>query len=251
MRVRCLRCLPCKNFRARSWTIRLMEQEKISNNNYFLTLTLDDEHLTWAIDHPTLSKRDVQLFFKKLRKQLPENSLKYYAVGEYGETTKRPHYHMILFNTGIDNSKVLQNIIFTSWTDTYGANKGFCHVGSVTPSSVKYVSGYLEKGINDEILLEKIHREFNLMSKGIGANYVQNNFKLHQENEKFTFRHEGHDVPLPRYYAERIFSEQTRQSFAQKVSESLPKRSPTEEKNHYSALAERVRSKQSLKNKRR
>lgn len=47
-----------------------------------------------------LSKRDVQLFLKRLRKQLTKVSnekLRYYCIGEYGPQHLRPHYHLLFF----------------------------------------------------------------------------------------------------------------------------------------------------------
>lgn len=54
---------------------------------------------------PYLSKRDIQLFLKILRKKLYDEfqqtnkcyRFRYFVVGEYGETLFRPHYHAILF----------------------------------------------------------------------------------------------------------------------------------------------------------
>jgi hypothetical protein len=42
-------------------------------------------------------KRDLQLFFKRLRKAYPDVKLRYFACGKYGEQFARPHYHVILF----------------------------------------------------------------------------------------------------------------------------------------------------------
>ena len=38
----------------------------------------------------------VQLFFKRLRKQLSPNPLRFFQCGEYGEETFRPHHHVVL-----------------------------------------------------------------------------------------------------------------------------------------------------------
>ncbi|AXH78089.1 MAG: replication initiator protein [Microviridae sp.] len=251
MAVRCGKCPSCQKFTASQWNIRLIEQEKCTKNNYFITLTLTDDNITWGFDSPTLSKRDIQLFLKLLRKRISPQKVKYFAVGEYGETTKRPHYHLLIFDTGIDSPKVLQNVIYTSWIDKNDESKGFCHVGDVTPDSIRYVSGYMEKDQNGEILSEKVQREFRLMSKGIGENYLINSKNYHLSNEKFTYKIGKVDAPLPRYYRDRIFSEQQREAYAARVVESIPKRSPTEEKNHREALANRISSIKKLKTKRK
>lgn len=63
----------------------------------------DDSRLSY------LSKRDLQLYFKLLRKDLYETfkrvngvsdySFRYYAIGEYGSSTYRAHYHCLVFVT--------------------------------------------------------------------------------------------------------------------------------------------------------
>lgn len=58
----------------------------------FVTLTYDDEHLP---ANASLSKRDVQLFFKRMRKA--GFSLRYVCCGEYGENGGRPHYHCVFY----------------------------------------------------------------------------------------------------------------------------------------------------------
>lgn len=180
-----------------------------------------------------------------------DNKLIYFVVGEYGTHTKRPHYHALLFNTGINSQEVLLNLIYLAWTNEKGESKGFAHCGNVTMESIRYVAGYMEKGIDGEVLDENIQREFNLMSKGIGKEYIKHNFYYHQENEKFTYKNGKKDEPLPRYYKERIFSDADRQAYVEKVEASIPKRTPTEEKNNIRARIERIRALNNLKSKRK
>lgn len=49
---------------------------------------------------PYLRKRDLQLFFKRLRKLLSaygDEKIRYFACGEYGPVHFRPHFHFLLF----------------------------------------------------------------------------------------------------------------------------------------------------------
>ena len=67
----------------------------------------------------TLQKSDLQKFFKRLRKKTHEK-ISYYAVGEYGDNTQRPHYHIILFNA-------IPRIVEAAWSiDT--CSNGHCHL---------------------------------------------------------------------------------------------------------------------------
>lgn len=245
MRVRCGKCLPCRNSRAGSWTIRLIEQEKCSNDNKFVTLTLDEEHITYALNHPTLNKRDLQLFFKRLRKKYPEEKFKYYAVGEYGSNTKRPHYHMIIFRNKSGKTDFEWKVLGT-W------NNGFIHVGDVTTASIRYVAGYLEKGIYGEDLDEEIQREFSIMSKGLGEEYINKTKKYHEENNKFEYHTGGGKfTALPRYYREKMFSDEARRIYAEDIKEKYASNTPLQEENKYQALRDRIKAKQSLKNQRK
>lgn len=246
MVVRCGKCLPCRDFKAGEWTIRLLEQEKCSKGNYFITLTLDDQHLTWTDKEPTLNKRDVQLFFKRLRKKLP-NKIKSYSVGEYGKTTKRPHYHSIIFDTKIKKDDFEWKLL-GSW------DKGFVHVGDVTPASIRYVAGYLEKDIMGNEKTEEVQREFSLMSKGLGLDYVKNSFYYHRENKKFEYHSGGGRFrPLPRYYRNKIFAKQDAEEYAQTIKVSMGEgfKKPSEEENDLNARINRLKAKQSLNNKRK
>ena len=65
------------------------------DHNCFLTLTYDEANLP---RHGQLLKRDLQLFFKRLRKLM--GPFRYVACGEYGDLRRRPHFHVALF--GVD-----------------------------------------------------------------------------------------------------------------------------------------------------
>ncbi|AXL14883.1 replication initiator protein [Microviridae sp.] len=91
----CGRCMPCRINTKRMWTGRIIgESVAYKNNSTFLTMTYDEEHKP---KDNSLSFRDLQGYLKRLRSgSLGE--LRYFAVGEYGDKTARPHYHAIIFN---------------------------------------------------------------------------------------------------------------------------------------------------------
>lgn len=210
--VRCGKCSPCLRSRASAWTIRMLQELKTSSNNWFITLTLSDEFLTWGFDRPTLVRRDIQLFMKRLRKLLP-NRVKFYAVGEYGSKTLRPHYHLILFNTGIENKNELEWTILSAW------DKGMIHAGYVTEASIRYVAGYLEKDHEGNHSTENIQREFNQMSKGIGISYIEKAQQYHIRNNKFDYSLGGGQfTALPRYYRRKIFDESKLNEYAEQIA---------------------------------
>ena len=85
----CGKCQECKKAKYMEWLKRIKKELTFHKKNYMLTLTYDNEHIT------KLNKEDLQLFFKRMRKQ--NYFVRYWYVGELGETTQRPHYHCIMF----------------------------------------------------------------------------------------------------------------------------------------------------------
>lgn len=67
-------------------------------SNSFLTLTYRDENLPITTSGmSTLAPEDLRNFMKRIRKACSPILLRFYGVGEYGDTTWRPHYHVALF----------------------------------------------------------------------------------------------------------------------------------------------------------
>lgn len=123
-----------------------------------------------------LCKRDLQLFFKRLRKAHPVGTipLKYYAVGEYGGKTYRPHYHIILFNSAIELMVDKTDLLRLQATSFDGHSevkciqwdKGHMTVGRCTPASVGYTLKYISKQKKiPEYKGDDRLPEFSLMSK--------------------------------------------------------------------------------------
>lgn len=201
--VSCGRCPYCLRRRVAEWSFRLRKEDERSDASFFVTLTYKDiSHFT-PRGFMNLSKRDLQLFFKRLRKDTPETVWKYYAVGEYGTDNWRPHYHIILFASTQWTKDQLLIQLYKSW------NQGIVDVGSVTGASVAYTLKYVQKPKrvpvhkNDDRL-----PEFSLMSKGLGSNFITKNiedyYRSHLE-DNFVLQ-DGFKVPMPRYYRERILT---------------------------------------------
>lgn len=137
----CGQCMPCRYNLRRKKTTRLLLEANSHENNCFVTLTYEDKHIPRLKNGlETLSIRDHQLFLKRLRGRLPPFSLRYYLVGEYGETTFRPHYHAALFGIGHSESEIVQE----SW------GKGYVHVGDLEKESAQYIAGYVTKKMTNK-----------------------------------------------------------------------------------------------------
>lgn len=187
----CGKCLECRQEISRFWSFRLMAEQTTNPYNVYLTLTYADEYL----DTNNLSKRDVQLFLKRLRKNLKGRKIKYFAVGEYGDKTFRPHYHLIMFNVSFND---IDNIN-KSW------NKGIVTIDPVQAGSIAYVCGYVNKKIADtEIDYNFLGYTppFRLMSKSLGLDFIlkfQDDFI-----KKGYYEWSGRKFPIPRYFRERL-----------------------------------------------
>lgn len=198
--VPCGKCVSCLKRRSGHWSFRLAQEAQVSSSASFLTLTYANAPIS-ENGFPTLVKRDVQLFMKKLRKKCPLYKLKYYFCGEYGTKTNRPHYHAIIFN-------LPQRIIHKPQLITDTWEHGHTMITHSNDLTINYVSGYIMK---DNIKPINKHddrlREFSLMSKGMGLSYLTPQMKnYYRQRELTAIRHEnGHFISMPRYYKQKIF----------------------------------------------
>lgn len=109
----CGKCVECRIKKAQEWTTRCQAEQMVSRNALFVTLTYNDENLTFTTFKnyrvPVLVKKDFQDFMKRLRKSLFGNKggdLRYFACGEYGDRTFRPHFHAIFFNLDLPDMEL-------------------------------------------------------------------------------------------------------------------------------------------------
>lgn len=91
----CGQCFHCRVNQARIWQTRLLLESMTSYDSAFLTLTYDDDNLPSG---GSLKKKDLQNFIKRYRKYFYPEKIRYFAIGEYGDETWRPHYHLAIFS---------------------------------------------------------------------------------------------------------------------------------------------------------
>lgn len=182
--VPCLKCYMCRIQKSIEWGIRCIHERQFHDDSLFLTLTYDEEKLP---ENLSISKRELQLFFKKLRKQ--GFVFRYLACGEYGEKYGRPHYHAIIFGIKKSDVKILEKI----W------NKGYVYVGDVTVQSARYVANYVLKSVD---VCGDRNKPFILMSKGLGKQFVDDSKESLSKTPRITIR--GVTVGIPRYYMQKL-----------------------------------------------
>lgn len=208
--VPCGKCVGCAVDISRDWSYRLLMEKEISKNAWFLTLTYDEQHLP---KNHQLEKEVLNDFIKKLRNYYYDfglDNIRYYACGEYGSKSGRPHYHMIVYNlpltplefkefgvkapkeawkyktvgSSIDKSPLYQfDLLNNIWKN------GYVVVGNVTIESCGYVARYVNKkrmsGVkNEELKKNGIVPEFNCMSRmpGLAVHYYEKYWKKILDN---------------------------------------------------------------------
>lgn len=210
----CGKCIGCKATKATEWARRCEHEAKLYKYNTFLTLTYDDDRL------PTEGLRSDHLsnFIKRLRKRASDNRnnsivrdnrlpIRYFACGEYGEHTARPHYHALLFNTGFSDRHRTAVDLYESdilkelWP--YGQHK----LGDATPAAANYIAQYQIKKQGrykqDEHTEDGlwIQPPFLRMSRDIGKHWVE---KYHMDLIHGYMINNGVKTHIPRRYKDII-----------------------------------------------
>lgn len=203
MLVPCGKCPICLSKKRQKWLVRLESEFKYALSVYFVTLTYDDAHMPYKDGMQTLSKRDVQLFMKRLRKLTSGYKLKYYLCSEYGGHTMRPHYHMMLYLYGdvkklpIDAFHMHYDIISKCWEN------GISDVRDANSATANYCLKDTLKLENDVINGTTLTKTFRLISKGLGERDAQEKAKT---GYKFTYVvQDGKKIGIPRYQRDKMF----------------------------------------------
>ncbi|UDN67885.1 replication initiator protein [robinz microvirus RP_171] len=186
---------------------------EVSSSAFFFTLTYDNEHLPSGEE---LSKRDIQLFIKRLRKR--NQGIRYFAIGEYGTEFGRPHYHAVIFNL-ID-----LDLVTLSWADNHGRPIGHVTGSRATLGRIRYMVEYMALPQKEN----GKQKAFRLMSRnpGIGHNYIQKWKAFHKARSDSVVFNFSTPCAMPRYYKDKIYTTQHQKAMvvykARKYSEEHP-----------------------------
>lgn len=214
--VPCGKCFSCKCDYSRDWANRMILELQDHNEAMFLTLTYNDEHLPLSPQgYPTLVKRDVQLFLKRLRKHLGDLRIRYYLAGEYGSSTHRPHYHAIIYGIGLNTfpdlvyrgCNKLGNPFYTSPTLEAIWSHGFITFSSVTWRTCNYVARYvLKKQAEREDCNGVCLLPFNVSSRKPGIGMSRADYLLSSGHSVFAVDGKDgiHHIPIPRSAIKRL-----------------------------------------------
>lgn len=236
----CGQCMGCRLDKARQWGIRLHHETLFHERNCFLTLTYADKDLP---EDGGLNLKDWQDFAHRYRKHCFRNEdglkIRFFAAGEYGENTFRPHYHAIIFGHDFQDKKLWKKNahgedLYTSETLEKLWGKGYCTLGDVTFESASYVARYCTKKMTGPKAEEhyfrphpvtgrffKVKPDFAVMSRrpGLGQGYVEKYrpqfapiAEHNGEKQMVRRRHTKNDfcvvkgvkMPIPAYYKKQL-----------------------------------------------
>lgn len=209
----CGSCPECLSKRASSWALRCVYESKLHIYNCMVCLTYDTyiydkfgNIVGERVSDLHVSKRDLQLFMKRLRKwysSITDERIKYLACAEYGKRTGRPHYHCLLFGVRFPDCVPYKlskrhNQIYRSAILEKLWPHGICTVDSlsINSASARYCTKYIAKQRADDT--------FMLFSQHIGFDSLISDF-----NGKSYFI-EGREYPIPRFVWEWYISQKYR-----------------------------------------
>lgn len=239
IKVPCGHCAACCGNLAQEWSVRLYEEQKRWRYWAFATLTYSPscnvhnsvgfvEYSGHDVELFTLNKSDFKSFICKIRRsKIP---FRYFLSGEYGEKSLRNHGHCIFF---FDDPSIIQ-VINNSWsfgfvyfTRDISTGLKYCVRSLSLNSAIQYATKYSCKRSSHPFFYSEdgswnsdlAQRPFRLMSKNLGSNFFDSDhFKLLASQDPDHY-HDFCDlvqypkptvrgtvnVPLPRYYKDKIF----------------------------------------------
>jgi len=163
--VACGQCIGCRLDKSKDWAIRCIHESQMHDENSFITLTYNNEHL--PLDE-SLNVQHFQKFMKRLRGHYKPKKIRFLHSGEYGSTCpshnkenceqcgklQRPHYHALLFNLDFADKtfwKFRRDYkVYRSETLQKIWGKGNIEIGNLTFESAAYVARYTTKKITGD-----------------------------------------------------------------------------------------------------
>lgn len=211
----CGQCIGCRMERSQAWAVRIMHEAQMHDDNMFITCSYNDDKLP---DDGSLNKVHFQKFMKRLRKKIEPKKIRFFHCGEYGDETRRPHYHAAIFGFWPSDYKFLKfndqgDKIWTSEFLDETWEHGYVWLEELNFKSAAYIARYIFKKVTGEKAEEhyetvsrygelvSLQPEYITMSNrpGIGANWLE---KFHSDVFPcdFVALPDGGTAKVPGYY---------------------------------------------------
>lgn len=176
-------------------------------------------------DAASLSPDDLQAFTKRLNEDTRRafgKGVKYFAAGEYGERTHRPHYHLAVFGRSFVEDRVFHknsksgHPLYRSKTLARLWPHGDTDIGDLTFNSAAYIAGYIFNKVlgtsqkAEDLRAKKyrktdehgndfwIEEEFVRMSKGLATGWIEKYFSSVYPHDRVITN--GRPAKPPRHY---------------------------------------------------
>ena len=226
--VSCGECYMCINKKRRDWAFRLYWERKRHRDAWFVMVTYNEENvplldtstgelnlgitdkqgwLNMDKTYRVLYKKDLQDFLNKLRNYQAyyekkysayKMDIRYFACGEYGDDTGRPHYHILLFGV---RPEIMEQAEEKVW------KKGFISYKRYDDSKAYSGCMYLTKYVYKQQLEKSLPvNPFILMSKKppIGRNFIEKNAVFILKNGTWKVPIGNKIVRVPTFYRKYI-----------------------------------------------
>lgn len=205
---RCGKCVECQRAYSDEWALRLYHEKKYHKYSFFLTLTYDDEHCP-----PMLMKKDLQTFIRRLKKVV---DFRYFACGEYGGKTGRPHYHLMIFTDDLEPFGFYCPFVMGNYSDyfRYTSSLLIMHLWTfgfhtieqkVEFATLRYVAKYMQKERLSDFSTD-FQKPFLLMSHkpyiGMREDELCEWYMKRNNDDKFYV--DGFPYPIPNFYTQVI-----------------------------------------------
>jgi len=229
LQVPCGNCIVCREEQARQSAVRITHEAQTHEESSFLTPTYNDANIP---PYGSLRYEDLTKFLKRLRKHL--GPIRYYAVGEYGDESLRPHYHICLFGHAFTEGRVIvQEKPHLQWeqewlTRCWGL--GRVRIGALTFETARYTASYVTKKLRSKQRYVRIDEETGelvaveqpraMMSDNLGRQWWDN-YGRHLENNDYVIINGKKQKP-PKAY-DRWLGEENEQAIAKIKAERMKK----------------------------
>lgn len=236
MEIPCGNCIQCRLDYSKTWATRCYLESLQYKDNYFVTLTYEDEYIKRGkTGNPTVEIADFRAFVKALRQKLKRDfnhtGVRFFGCTEYGDQSFRPHGHLILFNCPIpdltinfkdDKGNITQRksafgfMYFSQYLKDLWPY-GFITIEDANFNTEAYVSRYImkkQKGkAGQELYIKQLSIEppqlMMSLKPGIGMKYFEENEMDLIENPSIIVPRGNGQKPLisgiPRNYKKKIF----------------------------------------------